>query len=327
MNLQALNVAVIDDWQGVAQHCADWSPLQRRAEVTFESRPFADDEERVRALAAADIIVPMRERTQFHRQLLERLPRLRMLALTGYGLRHVDAAYCDEHAIICSASGAYAPAGTAEFTLGLLLAAARHIPQADAAMRRGDFQAQMPLGTVLEGSTLGIIGLGRIGARLAAYGRALGMHVIAWSQNLSSERAREAGAEYCSKDELLRQADVITLHLVLSDRTRGIIGAQEFAAMKPGALLINTSRGPLVQEAALIEALRSGRITAGLDVYDQEPLPSQHALRSMPNVVLTPHLGFCTTSAFAQFYGESIENILGFLDGTPLRVVNNPRRY
>lgn len=317
-------VAVIDDWQGVAAGCADWSALAGVADVEFFTQPFVDDDARVAALEPFDIIVPMRERTRLHGALLARLPRLRLLALTGYGLRHVDVQYCNEHGIVCCGSGKYSPAATAEFTLGLILAAVRHIPQAHEGMRAGDFQQRVPLGSTLEGRTLGIIGLGHLGSRVAAYGRALGMRVIGWSPHLTDERARSAGVECVTQLALLQQADVVSLHLVLSDSTRGILGAGELAAMKPGAVLVNTARGPLVDETALVAAVRSGHISAALDVYDEEPLSARHPLRSLPGVVLTPHLGFCTAGTFADFYGESIQNILAFLRGAPVRVVNAP---
>ena len=316
-----MRVAVIDDWQEVAQGCADWNRLEGRARVTFFAEPFTNEAAAATALAGFEVIVPMRERTKFTRSLLERLTDLRLLALTGYGTRHIDTAYCAERGIVCCGSGAYSPAGTAEYALALLLAAARHVPQADAAMRAGRFQQQIPLGKVLEGKVLGVLGLGRIGARVAAFGQALGMKVIAWSSNLTAERTAELGVEYVAKHELFARADAVTLHLVLSPRSQGIVGATEIAAMKPGAILVNTSRGPLIDEAALLSALREGRITAALDVYDQEPLPAGHELRRLGHVVLSPHLGFCTSEGFEVFYGESLENIFGWLSGTPLRVI------
>jgi phosphoglycerate dehydrogenase-like enzyme len=319
-----IGVAVLDDWQGVAASCADWSVLRDRARVQFFTEPFADADALVAALADFEIIVPMRERTKFTRPLLQRLLRLRLLALTGMGVRHVDVDYCNERGILCCGSGTYTPAGMAEFTLGLIIAALRHIPLADAAMHAGGYQRGIPLGTRLEGKTLGLIGLGNIGSRVASYGRAIGMHVIAWSPHLSAEKAHRAGAEAVDKQTLLARADVVCLHLVLSERTRGILGATDLAAMKPGALLVNTARGPLVDEAALLEALRRGQISAALDVYDEEPLPTDHPLRRLPNVVLTPHLGFCTTGEMGEFYQQSVENIRAFLDGAPARVLNAP---
>jgi phosphoglycerate dehydrogenase-like enzyme len=222
---------------------------------------------------------------------------------------------------VCYTGGGKTGSNTAELALGLMLAAARQIPAGDAAIRAGRFQDGVGAGLDLAGRTLGIIGLGRIGKLMARYGNALGMRVLAWSQNLSAEAAAAAGAPLVTKDELLQQADVVTLHLVLSDRTRGILGAGDLARMKPGALLVNTSRGPLVDEPALIAALQSGRIRAALDVYDREPLPRDHPLRTLPNTVLTPHLGYTTVETFEEFYAQSIENALAFLDGKPVRVM------
>jgi phosphoglycerate dehydrogenase-like enzyme len=245
------------------------------------------------------------------------------LALTGYGTRHVDMSYCAEHGIVCCGSGSSSPTGPAELTLGLMLAASRQIAAGDAAMRHDGFQGGIALGRTLEGQTLGVIGLGRIGARVAAYARAFGMRVIAWSSNLTDQQAQQAGVLHVNKDELLRQADIVSVHLVLSARSRATLGAAELALMKPGALLVNTSRGALIDEAALLDALGSGRIRAALDVYDQEPLPAGHPLRTARNTVLTPHLGFTTERTFSQFYGESVENILAYLDGHPIRVVTS----
>jgi phosphoglycerate dehydrogenase-like enzyme len=321
-NLTDLAIAVTDDWQRAARDAADWSALEARATLQFFSEPFADEAAAAAALAPFTVIVPMRERLAFRRSLLTRLPRLRMLALTGYGTSHVDMSCCAERGIVCCGSGSYSPAAPAELTLGLMLAALRQIAAGDAAMRQGGFQSGILPGQVLEGQTLGVIGFGRIGARVAAYALAFGMRVIAWSPNLSASQARQGGATAVSKAELLRQSDIVSLHMVLSERSRGTLGAADLALMKPGALLVNTSRGPLIDETALIDALRAGRIRAALDVYDQEPLPSGHALRSAPNTVLTPHLGFTTERTFAAFYRESVQNILAYLDGHPIRILS-----
>jgi len=231
--------------------------------------------------------------------------------------------YCNQRGILCCGSGSsYSPAAPAELTLGLMLAAARHIAAADAAIRAGEFQEHIGFGTVLEGRTLGLIGLGRIGSRVAAYGRALGMQVIAWSQHLTDEHAHSVGAKLVTKDALLQHADVVSLHLIYSARSRHTLGATELALMKQGAILVNTSRGPLIDEAALLVSLLAGRITAALDVYNEEPLPADHPLRTLDNTVLTPHLGFVTQPRFAEFYGQSVENILGYINHAPLRVLN-----
>jgi phosphoglycerate dehydrogenase-like enzyme len=213
-------------------------------------------------------------------------------------------------------------AATAELALGLLLAAARAIPAADANIRAGRFQEGLPVGISLAGKTIGIIGLGRLGSYMARYCRALNMNVLAWSQNLTAEKAQAAGATFVSKEELLSHSDAVSIHLVLSPRSRGLIGASDIARMKPGAILINTSRGPIVDEAALINAIQSRRIVAALDVYDREPLPANHPFRSAPNTVMTPHLGYGVQETWTEFYGQSLENTLAFLDGKPLRVMN-----
>lgn len=315
-------IAVIDDWQDVAPSSADWAPLQPLAETRFYSQPLGDDAQVARELAPFDIILAMRERTPFGAALLERLPNLRMLALTGMSLRHVDIDYCNAHGIVCSGTSGFAPATTAELALGLMLAAARHIVAADTAMRAGGFQEAIPLGITLQGRTLGIIGVGRIGAPVAAYGRALGMRVLGWSRQLDEERARAAGVVPASKEQLLRESDVVSVHVPYSPRSHHLLGAAELAMLRAGAIVVNTSRGPLIDESALLTELQSRRIFAALDVYDREPLPGDHPLRRAPNTVLTPHLGFGTFTTMQGFYGQSVENILGFLKRAPLRVLN-----
>ena len=323
MNSYQTRIAVLDDWQGVAKQSADWSGLQHRADVVFFENPFASQEDLVKALADFDIIVAMRERTKFSKELLGRLPKLRMIALTGGRTWTMDFDTLNARGIpVCHTGGEKSGAATAEIALGLLLSAARSMNRGDASIREGGFQGGVPPGDVLDGKTLGIIGLGKIGTRMARYGVALGMQVIAWSANLTGEKAHAGGARLVDKATLLAQSDAISLHLVLSDRTRGILGAKELAQMKTGAILINTSRGPLVDEAALVERLKTGKLIAGLDVFAQEPLPLDHPLRSLPNTVLTPHLGYCAREVYAQFYRESIENVLAFLDGAPTRMLN-----
>ena len=317
-----MRVAVMDDWQGVAAGATDWAALQARAEVVFLAKPFADEDAAAGVLQDFDILVPMRERTPLPGTLIARLPRLRMIGLTGTRSASLDLAACAARGVVVSNTGGERSSiGTAELALGLMLAMARHIPAGDAAIRAGRFQEGVPVGPVLAGLTLGIIGLGRIGARVAGYGTALGMQVLAWSTNLTAGAAQAGGARLATKDELLAESDVISLHVVLSARSRGLLGAAELAAMKPGAILVNTSRGPLVDEGALLEALHAGHVHAGLDVFAHEPLPPGHAFRTAPNCVLTPHVGYGTTDTFAQFYRESVENIVAFLDGAPIRVV------
>lgn len=316
-------IAVLDDWQDVARASADWSALERRAEIVFFTRPFDTPEAVAQALADFDIIVAMRERTVFPKALIDRLPKLRMIALTGVRSGTLDFDACTARGIpVCNTGSDHSNATTAELALALLFAAARHVTASDRSLRAGRFQDDVPLGTMLEGRKLGVVGLGKIGSRVARVGNALGMDVLGWSQNLTVERAQACGARLVDKTTLFDEADAVSLHLVLSDRTRGVVGRNELARMKPDAILINTSRGPLIDEAALLDELRRGRLVAALDVYDREPLPVDHPLRTLPNVVLTPHLGYCTREVYAQFYGESIENVLAFLDGKPIRLVN-----
>jgi phosphoglycerate dehydrogenase-like enzyme len=316
-------VAVLDDWQDIARQSADWAPLQRRAEVVFFGRPFRDADETAKALAGFEVLVPMRERTKFPKAMLDRLPALRMIALTGGRTWTIDIEECNRRGIVISNTAqGNSGAATAELALGLLLSAARNIAVADASMRDGRFQTGVKPGITLDGKTLGIIGLGKIGSRMARYGQALGMKVLGWSQNLTDEQAALAGAKRVDKATLLKESDAVSLHVVLSDRTRGILGAQDLALMKAGAILVNSSRGPLVDEAALLERLKAGKLIAALDVYDQEPLPAGHPLRSLPNTVLTPHLGYGSQEVYRVFYGDSIENVLAFLDHRPIRVLN-----
>jgi phosphoglycerate dehydrogenase-like enzyme len=317
-------IAVLDDWQGIARTSADWSELAARAEIVFFAEAFSDEDDAATQLAEFDIVLSMRERTPLPGSLIARLPKLRMLGITGTANASLDLPACTAHGIVVchtTSTGAGASA-TAELALGLLLAAARAIPAADATIRGGGFQRGVPVGITLAGKTLGIVGLGRLGSLMAGYGRALGMNVLAWSTNLTDEAAAKAGTQKVAKDELLARSDAVSLHLVLSPRSRGILGAADLARMKQGAILVNTSRGPLVDEAALIAAVQSGRIVAALDVFDREPLPADHPFRTAPNTVLTPHLGYGVGETWAQFYPQSIENALGFLDGAPVRVSN-----
>jgi phosphoglycerate dehydrogenase-like enzyme len=319
-------VAVIDDTQDVARSSADWSVLERRADVTIFREPFADEDDAARQLAPFAIVVPLRERTAFTASLVARLPRLELLAMTGARAMSFDIGALTERGILVCNTGINSTAATAELAFALIMSGLRAIPRADAVMHAGGWHAGVPLGTTLDGKRLGVLGLGKLGSRVAAYGKAFGMEVVAWSQNLTEADAAAKGARRVDKAELFAGSDVVSLHLVLSERTRGIVGAAELGAMKRGALLVNTSRGPLVAEAALIAALRDKRIDAAIDVYDEEPLPAHHPLRTLPNAVLTPHLGYCVASVFAQVYGESIENILAFVDGAPIRMVNPQAR-
>jgi len=317
-------IAVLDDWQRVAHTSADWSPLIARADVSFFETPFADEDDAARRLGEFEIILVTRERTPFPASLVARLPRLKMFGLTGARAGLVDIAGMISRGItVCYTGGGPSGSSTAELALGLMLAAARRIPAGDAAVRDGRFQLGTQAGPVLAGKTLGVIGLGRIGARMAAYGRALEMKVLAWSQNLTDAAAAAAGAMRVTKDELLSAADVVSLHLVLSDRTRGILGAADLAKMKQGAILVNTARAPLVDENALVAAVQSGRIVAALDVFYREPLSTSHPLARAPNVVLTPHLGYSVIEVYKEYYQHSVENALAYLDGKPIRVLQS----
>lgn len=317
-------VAVLDDWQGVARGSTDWSKLEARAEVVFFAEAFADEDDAAVKLADFDIVLSMRERTPLPGSLINRLPKLRMLGMTGARNASLDTAACTARGIVvCNTVGSAGnEAATAELALGLLIAAARAIAVGDATIRAGGFQGGVPVGTSLAGKTLGVIGLGRLGTYMARYGRALNMTVLAWSQNLTADKARAAETELVAKDDLLARSDAISIHLVLSPRTRGLIGAADIARMKPGAILVNTSRGPIVDEAALVAAVQAGRIFAALDVFDREPLPVDHPLRRAPNTVMTPHLGYGVKETWGLFYPQSVENALAFLDGKPVRVVN-----
>lgn len=318
-------IAVLDDWQGVARTSADWSALQARADVTFYTVPFPDEDAAARELADFDIVLAIRERTPFPASLLRRLPKLRMFGLTGAHAALIDiAAMIDRGITVCHTGGGPSGASTAELALGLMLAAARRIPAGDAAVRAGRFQQGTRVGMMLSGKTIGLIGLGRIGALMARYCRALGMQVLAWSPNLTAERAAAADAVYAVKDDLLSRADVVSLHLVLSGRTRGVIGATDLARMKPGAILVNTARGPLVDEAALVAEVQSGHLIAALDVYAHEPVPADYPLNRAPDTVLTPHYGYSVTEVYAEYFRHAVENALAFLDGKPIRVLDKP---
>lgn len=327
-----MRIAILDDYQDVALSCADWDSLPGQPEITVFNEHIVRHEALASALRPFDVIVAMRERTPFGAGLLSLLPDLRLLVTTGMANASIDLAAARERGVTVCGTGGSA-AGTAELTWGLILALVRHIPEEDQRMRstagpggaavstRGGWQ--QTLGTGLRGKRLGIAGLGRMGRQVAEYGRAFGMQVSAWSQNLDPEHARQAGAEPVSKEQLFSRSDVVTVHYKLSERSIGLVGAAELALMKPSAYLVNTSRGPLVDSAALLEALRGGKIAgAALDVYDTEPLPLGDALRRAPNTVLTPHLGYVTDDTYQVFYGEAVEDIAAFAKGIPIRVLN-----
>jgi phosphoglycerate dehydrogenase-like enzyme len=321
-----VKIAVLDDWQGVAKGSADWSKLQARADVVFFEDAFADEDDAAKRLADFEIVLSMRERTPLPGSLINRLPKLKMMGMTGARNASLDTAACTARGVpVCSTQagpGSKNDSATAELALGLMISAARGMAVGDVNVRAGKFQMGVPVGIGLQGKTLGLIGLGRLGGYMARYGHALGMKAIGWSQNLTPEKAAAAGATMVSKDELLATSDVVSIHLVLSPRSRGLIGAAEIAMMKPGAILVNTSRGPIVDAAALLAALHANKIVAALDVYDREPPLPNDPLRTAPNTVLTPHLGYCVQETWDQFYPQMVENALAFLDGKPVRVTN-----
>jgi phosphoglycerate dehydrogenase-like enzyme len=315
----ALLVGVLDDYQNAAREFGPWSELGDAADVTIFNDHVAGTGPLVERLAPFDVIVAMRERTRFPRQVLERLPRLRLLVSTGMGTAHIDVAAASELGITVSGTGGR-PAPAAELTWALILGLARHVGAEDAGLRAGEWGRTV--GADLAGATLGVIGFGNLGRRVAKVGQAFGMRVIAWSQNLDPAVAAAAGVEPVGKQTLLSTADFVTIHLRLSERTTGLIGGADLALLKPTAYLVNTSRGPIVDEAALIDALREGRIAgAGLDVFDVEPLPADHPLRTSPRTLLTPHIGYVTAGSYQAFYGGAVEAIRAFLDGHPVRLL------
>lgn len=315
-------IAIIDDYQQVALTAADWGAVEAQADVKVFCRPWRDEDDIARALAPFDIIVLMRERTAFPARLIARLPRLRMIAMTGLRTTTLDLVACTQRGIVVSNTTANPSSAPAELAFALILACARALPQAHVNVLRGAWEDGLPMGVPLEGKRLGIVGLGKLGSKVARYGQAFGMDVIAWSQNLTADAAAAKGVRRVDKGELFATADAVSVHLALSERSLGIIGRAEFALMKAGAIFVNTSRGPLADETALLDALRSGRLWAGLDVFDMEPLPPDHPLVRLPNVVLTPHLGYVVADTMERFYRDSVENVVAFLGGAPIRVVN-----
>lgn len=314
-----VHVAILDDYQEVARHYADWSLLPTGSEVRLFHDHLSSEEKLVLRLAPFEAVVAMRERTPFPRSLLSRLPNLRLLVTTGARNAAIDVAAATELGITVAGTEGL-PYPTAELTWALILALARQVPSEDRAVRAGQWQTS--IGTGLNGKTLALLGLGRLGNQVARIGRAFGMHIVAWSPNLTAARAESGGAELVSRDELFRRANVLSIHLVLSERTRALVGARELGLLRKSALLINTSRGPIVDEDALIAALSSGALGgAGLDVFDVEPLPANHPFLSLKNTVLTPHLGYVTSETYRVFYTQALEDIQGYLAGKPLRVI------
>jgi phosphoglycerate dehydrogenase-like enzyme len=321
-----LKIALLDDYARIALKSADWSVLKGKAEITVFDRHLSEDEAAT-LLKPFDVLCTIRERMSLPRSLFQRLPNLKLVTIIGMSLPNLDLAAATEHGVIVAHSNFANPIfanianATPELTWGLMIATVRHLGFETRRMREGGWQSTV--GSILAGRTLGLLGLGRIGKRMAAYGRAFAMNVIAWSQNLTDETASSAGARRVEKDELFRDADVLSIHVVLSDRTRGLVTARELAMMKPDAYLINTSRGPIVVEADLLAALRSGRIAgAGIDVFDEEPPAADHPFRTMDNVVVTPHLGYVTHETLTAFYTDTLDAVVAFANGAPIRVAN-----
>ena len=312
-----MKIAILDDYQNVATSLADWDSLD--AETVVFAKPFADAGEVVRRLAGFDVLVAMRERTPFPAEVLARLTTLRLLVSTGPANAAIDLKAARELGITVCGTG-YFSHPTAEHTWALILGAARNLPDEASSMRAGGWQTS--IGTGLHGKTLGLLGLGRLGSQVAQIGRAFGMTPIAWSQRLAADKAAEHGVRAVTRAQLFSESDVLSIHLVLSERTRGLVGAADLRSMKPTAILVNTSRGPIVDEDALFEMLREGRIhRAAIDVFDTEPLPAGHRLRSLPNALLTGHVGYVTRELYETFYRDAVEDIAAFQAGAPVRLM------
>jgi phosphoglycerate dehydrogenase-like enzyme len=306
-----IRIAILDDYQNVSLEMADWSTVAGRAEITVFNDHLSNADEVVKRLLPFDVVCVMRERTPLPRSVIERLPRLKLIASTGPRNASIDVHAAAERGIAVAHTG-YNPRATIEMTWALILANVRQIAPENAHLRAGGWQ--LAIGDNLHGKTLGVLGLGNIGSEVARIGLAFGMNLIAWSQNLTKEKAQSCGARLVSKEELFRGADILTIHIVLSQRTKGLVGAADLRVMKPTARLINTSRGPIVDESALVEVLRERRITgAALDVFDIEPLPADHPFRSLDNVLSTPHLGYVAGDLFRTFYGDTVRNITRWL--------------
>jgi phosphoglycerate dehydrogenase-like enzyme len=314
-----MRVAILDDYFDAALRLADWSPLKGRADIQVFAEPLGGEDNAAKKLADFEIIVGMRERTPFPASLIRRLPKLKLLITTGMRNLSFDLEAAHSQGVtVCGTGGVGNP--TAELAVGMMIALLRDIPGQFGSMRQGGWQTRP--GYDLAGKTLGLLGLGRVGSAVAAVGNALNLKVIAWSQNLTEQRAAEYRARRVAKDELFLQSDVLSIHLILSDRTRGIVGARELDLMKPTAYLINTSRGEIVNEAALFQRLQEKRIAgAAIDVYGTEPLPADHAIRMLDNVLLTPHIGYVSVENLSKMYRDAVEDIVAFLDGNPVRIL------
>jgi phosphoglycerate dehydrogenase-like enzyme len=321
----SFRVAVLDDYQGVARRFADWDALAPRVEVTVFREHVGDEDDLVARLAGFDAVVAMRERTALPGRVLRRLPGLRLIATTGMANAAIDLAAAGELGItVCGTGGRAGAVATVELTWALILAVARRVPRQDASVRSGGWQVPEPgtVGTLLRGKTLGIAGLGNIGAALVPVARAFGMRVTGWSRNLTPARAAEAGVEPLPRAEFFATADIVSVHIKLGPGARHYVGRDDLRRMRPSAYLVNTSRGPVVDQDALAEAVREGWIAgAALDVYDEEPLPPGHPLRTLPGTVLTPHIGYVTEDTYRDYFPQIVEDVAAFLDGRPVRVL------
>jgi len=317
----AYRCAILDDYQNVALKLADWGKITKDVEVkVFTEAVRRSDADTIRDLKDFDIVVMMRERTRFPRAVIDDLPKLKLLITTGAYNASIDLKACQERGIVVSGTGGFGNPTTG-IAFGLILELTRRIGWEHARLKAG-LPWQATLGMDIEGRTLGVLGLGKLGARAAGVGKAFGMKVIAWSQNLTPERCREVGVEFSAKDDLFRNADIVTIHLVLGDRTRSLVSARELGLMKKTSYLVNTSRGPIIDEKALLDALNKKQIAgAGLDVFDIEPLPLDHPYRTMDNVVITPHLGYVSQQNYEKYYPDIVDDIRGFLDGKPVRLI------
>ena len=316
----AVRCAILDDYQNIVLKVADWSAVKGDVDVKVFNQHLGGPENVIAALKDFEIVVAMRERTGFPRAVIETLPNLKLLITTGMRNASIDTEAAKARGVTVCGTGSFG-SPTSGIAIGLMLELTRHIGYENARMHAGAVW-QSTIGPDLEGMTLGILGLGKLGTRTANIAKAFGMKVIAWSQNLTAEKCAEVGVGYVSKDDLFRQSDFVTIHVVLSQRSRGLVGAREIGLMKPTAYLINTSRGPIIDEAAMLAALREKKIGgAGLDVFDIEPLPLDHPLRKMDNVVLTPHLGYVSEQNYRSYFAGVVEDIRGFLDGKPVRVM------
>ena len=315
-------IAILDDYQDVARGYADWQRLPAGWTLDVFNRPIVGEATVAETLAPYDVVVIMRERTPFPASLINRLPNLRLMVTSGPRNQSIDLkAAAAKGVTVCGTDSLAHP--PMEIAWALIFALMRQVPREDRAMREGRWQ--LTVGKCVKGRILGLVGLGKLGSAMVPVAKALGMRVIAWSENLTAERARDVGAERVDKDALFRDSDIVSVHLLLSPRTRGLIGAREIGLMRRDAYLVNTSRGPIVDEAALVDALRAGRIAgAGLDVFDHEPLPKDHPLLALENTVLTPHLGYVSDENYRSYFGQGLEDILAWIDGKPIRVIPPP---